>query len=252
MENDLFAPFMEVVSTRRSCRKLKSDPLPEGAIEKILEAGQWAMSGNNAQPWEFIVVTRADIKNALYDDYLAVHKDFVFWMEQMRAREFRHPNFQHTGSVEEQMAKEDKMWRWSEAPALIVVCGDGRKQWPTVMCAHTMGRHKTHLTDGLANACTNMHLAVRAMNLGSMWVTIHVEDGIKRVLGVPDLVMVHSIIPVGYPYRKPGAGARQPLADKVHRETYDMSKHMSTKEFYEDFARRRAKALEVFRGTSDS
>jgi len=251
MGNDLFDSFMEVVATRRSCRKLKPDPLPEGAIEKLLEAAQWAMSGNNAQPWEFIVVTKPEIKKALYTDYLAVHKDFVFWMEQLRAPEFRHPNFQRPGTVEEQLAAEDRMWSWGEAPALIVVCGDGRKQWPTVNAAFTAGRHKTHLTDGLSNASQIMHLAARAMGLGSMWVTIHVEDGIKRILGVPDLVMVHSIIPVGYPYRKPGPGARQPLADKIHRETYEMSKHQNSRQFVEDLARRRAKAVEVFRGTSE-
>jgi hypothetical protein len=33
------------VKARHTCRGFKNDPVPEGAIEKILEAARWAMSG---------------------------------------------------------------------------------------------------------------------------------------------------------------------------------------------------------------
>ena len=65
--------------------------------------------------------------------------------------------------------------------------------------ALTFGRHQSHLTDALSNAATNMHLAAAALGLGSQHVTIHIEEPFKRVLGVPDLVMVHHIVPIGYP-----------------------------------------------------
>jgi len=46
----------EAIKGRRSVRKYKADPVPEELIEKILEAGRWAPSGSNIQPWEFIVI----------------------------------------------------------------------------------------------------------------------------------------------------------------------------------------------------
>jgi len=46
----------EAIKGRRSVRKYKADPVSEELIEKILEAGRWAPSGSNIQPWEFIVI----------------------------------------------------------------------------------------------------------------------------------------------------------------------------------------------------
>ncbi len=150
-----YETLMAVVQQRMSVRRLKPDPLPEGAIEKILEAGRWAMSGANAQPWEYIVVTDPAVKKALYGVYMdEVDSDFIFWMEQMRVPELRHPSFHLAGTPEQQIHELTSRPGWSEAPALIVVIGDGRRQWATVMGGHTFGRHASHLTDGLANTCT--------------------------------------------------------------------------------------------------
>ena len=57
--------FLELVRKRRSIRKFKPDPVPDELVEKILEAGRWAMSGSNAQPWEFIVVEDQSIIDQL-------------------------------------------------------------------------------------------------------------------------------------------------------------------------------------------
>ena len=40
----------DIIRRRSSIRKLKPDPIPDEAINKILEAGRWAMSGANSQP----------------------------------------------------------------------------------------------------------------------------------------------------------------------------------------------------------
>ena len=96
--------LMDLLHRRMSVRKLKSDPLPEGAIEKILEAGRWAMSGANGQPWEYIVVTDPTVKQRLFKHYQdELNSDYNFWMEQMRVPELRHPAFQLAGEPEEQI-----------------------------------------------------------------------------------------------------------------------------------------------------
>jgi len=55
----------ELIRSRRSIRKYKSDPVPEKDINRILEAGIWAPSAGNLQPWEFILVRDALTKKAL-------------------------------------------------------------------------------------------------------------------------------------------------------------------------------------------
>ena len=99
------------------------------------------------------------------------------------------------------------------------------------MGAHTFGRDQSHLTDGLANACFLLHLAIASLGLTSEWVSIHIEEPHKRILGVPDLLKLYLIIPIGYPdVSSRGEGVRRPLADIVHRERYDMSKYMSNED----------------------
>ena len=46
----------EAIKNRRSVRKYKAEPIPDELIEKILEAGRWAPTGGNLQPWKFIIV----------------------------------------------------------------------------------------------------------------------------------------------------------------------------------------------------
>jgi nitroreductase len=55
----------EVIKNRRSIRKY-SDRVPsEEDIQKILEAGVWAPSGINNQPWKFVVVKDKEAREGL-------------------------------------------------------------------------------------------------------------------------------------------------------------------------------------------
>jgi nitroreductase len=49
--------LMDVIRTRRSIRKYKSDPVPEKDIEYALEAARLAPSWANKQCWRYIIVT---------------------------------------------------------------------------------------------------------------------------------------------------------------------------------------------------
>lgn len=48
--------MLDFIKARRSVRKFKSDSIPGDLIEKILEAGRWAPSGQNNQPWRFAII----------------------------------------------------------------------------------------------------------------------------------------------------------------------------------------------------
>jgi len=53
--------LLDFIKERRSIRAFQDKPIPEEEIEMILEAGQWAPSASNRQPWEFIVIKSKDI-----------------------------------------------------------------------------------------------------------------------------------------------------------------------------------------------
>ncbi len=67
---------LEAIKTRRSIRKYEKRPVPEELLEKILEAGRWAPSADNAQPWNFILlrdegVRREVARVSTYGKFLA-------------------------------------------------------------------------------------------------------------------------------------------------------------------------------------
>ena len=57
--------ILDVIVTRRSIRKFEDKNVPEELIEKVLEAGRWAPSGLNNQPWRFAEVRDNAIKEKL-------------------------------------------------------------------------------------------------------------------------------------------------------------------------------------------
>jgi nitroreductase len=55
----------EAISGRRSVREFRPDPVDEGDLRKILDAGRMAPSAGNCQPTEFVVVKDRAIKERL-------------------------------------------------------------------------------------------------------------------------------------------------------------------------------------------
>ncbi len=57
--------MLELIKSRRSVRHYTGRPVDDQAVQMILEAGRWAPSGLNHQPWRFSVVRDADLKQAV-------------------------------------------------------------------------------------------------------------------------------------------------------------------------------------------
>jgi nitroreductase len=47
----------DAMTSRRNVRQFADRPIPEDALDRILEAGRRAPSSRNWQPWDFVVVT---------------------------------------------------------------------------------------------------------------------------------------------------------------------------------------------------
>lgn len=53
--------LFETIRARRSVRAFTGQPIPCEHLETIVDAGRLAASGNNRQPWNFIVITEPEI-----------------------------------------------------------------------------------------------------------------------------------------------------------------------------------------------
>jgi nitroreductase len=57
--------LMETIKGRRSIRKFKNQNIPDEAIVQLIEAARYAPSAGNIQPWEFVIVKNAAVKQKL-------------------------------------------------------------------------------------------------------------------------------------------------------------------------------------------
>jgi len=62
------------MKSRRSTRRFKPDAVPKGCVDMILEAARWAPSAGNHQPWRFINVEDADIREKIGEIYQKIRE----------------------------------------------------------------------------------------------------------------------------------------------------------------------------------
>lgn len=53
--------MLEAIRKRRSVRKYREGPLPDGVLEELLRSAMQAPSARNLQPWEFVVVRDREV-----------------------------------------------------------------------------------------------------------------------------------------------------------------------------------------------
>jgi len=57
--------LLEGLYTRRSVRQFTNQPVERELLLEIVKAGMWAPSGLNNQPWRFVIVRSAPVRNDL-------------------------------------------------------------------------------------------------------------------------------------------------------------------------------------------
>jgi nitroreductase len=182
----------EAMETRRSCRAFLPDPVGEDTILKILQAGTWAPSPLNAQPWEFMIITRGEVKKAIFNE----------------AEERKKWGLEVSG------------WKWLGAyrvdflksvPVIIAVIGDPKKTGLDSFLEEG-GVGYQH---ACAAAIQNMHLAAHALGLGSLWFTLFDRQVIRGVLEIPEEKTPLALICLGKPAKAPPATSRKDVKEKV-------------------------------------
>jgi len=211
--------FLDVLKSRKSIRRYKSDPISDETLDKILEAGRWAPTGENYQPWRFIVVRSQETRNKIGD--LARQGSgsrmtawYCLGELQQRFEKIQDPikraevlEFMYSGRVSE-FAKQ--------APVVIAVIGDlqvGSVDVPYDLCA----------------AIENMLLQAHSMGLGTCWVhgpVASTRDAkrFKDILGIPTGMgdyKVVAFLAIGYPKeQRKHPRPKLPLEELVYWEKF--------------------------------
>ena len=101
-------------------------------------------------------------------------------------------------------------------PALIVVCSD------RAYARHRGGENAANslATLDCAYASENIMLAAADMGLGTCAIKSYNDAALRKILGLPDHVVIELVITVGHPAVQPPMPARKPVSDVAFYNTW--------------------------------
>lgn len=184
--------IFEAIKGRRSCRNFLSDQIKESDLESILEAGTWAPSPLNGQPWHFIVIMNQGLKEKICS-------------EAERCR---------------QWAIEKSGWKWlsryqvdflKAVPTMVAVMGDPSKSGVDTF-QEEGGLAYQH---ACAAAIQNMQLASHALGYSTLWFTLFDRKAMREILGVPDEKVTIALLCLGKPSGEIPQTPRKAVTEKT-------------------------------------
>lgn len=212
MSDNTNPPFFDLVANVRAMRRLKPDPVPIETIWKVLNAGVQAPSGQNTQPWRFVLVSDPERKKWFAERYaLAIETRFrvtsgVEGRKENPGRQLKALYYQ--------------MDHMHEAPYLLLVCG--KCDWPfKVPKEERIGEGPPNY--GAVYPCIqNILLACRALGLGAALTTMHqvFEKELHEYFEIPNDYGVVVTIPIGYPIGKFGPVTRTPAEELTYLDKW--------------------------------
>lgn len=178
---------------RRSVRNFKKKPVAEPLIRRILEAGRFAPSAGNHQPWKFIVITDPEfinqIEEAVHASWVDMYKKFTDDQTVMNL-----VNVVPTGTFDPRVQNGIKCVAQKELPiffnAPVVIL---------IACNEKMANPDLHI--GICGQ--NMNLAAMALGIGCCWSSF--ASGINRIpelkvkLGIGDSWIIRTSLCLGHP-----------------------------------------------------
>jgi nitroreductase len=204
---------MKVIQDRRSVRSFTEEPVSDRDLDLILEAARQAPSGENAQPWRFIIVKDETMRKkmgAIAGGGSSRRFTAEFVTQKMQER------FSNLQDEEKKKAAFQKLTSgqvsafMADAPVNIVVCGK-KDVWDVPY--------------DTSAAIENMLLMITALGLGACWVIapcidIRDEERIKALLDIPEGFKAISILSVGHQTRPHKQRPRFPIKELVFSEKW--------------------------------
>ncbi len=159
---------LKVIKSRRSVRNFRAGQISQESLDLIIEAGIYAPTAHNQQPWHFTVIQNEEILQYINEKTREeMAKSDVPWIQKTGSN----PNFLVTYN----------------APTLIIVSGR---------------------TDGMAwgadcaAAIQNMLIAAESMDIGSVWLGLlrffFEQEGETEKLEIPEGYQPYYGIAFGY------------------------------------------------------
>ncbi len=202
MPNGEYDHLLTLVKRRRAVRKFKPDPFPEEYIEKIIEVARWAPSGFHTQPWEFVVVKKKEVREAI-----------------IKALDRYAPPITNVKGEDELPDASPASFR--DAPVFIILLADWRAK--VGLPGHPTEKNEvvsSIYTSSLANAFLYLHLAAASLGLASGWYSAasraEAQREIRSIVGIPESLSIYDMMVLGYPAAEPNPKPVRRLDEMIH------------------------------------
>lgn len=203
--------LLEGLTTTRSIRRYRDEPVPPDALRAMLFAATRAPSGSNRQPFRFIVLTDGDV--ARDAKALIGAGARRAWATKRERDGYDRGSGRDDDSPKARTARAMQSYvdDFERAPVLVLPCFV-RYREPTP-------------TEGASvyPACQNLLLAARALGYGGVLTLWHgpVETELRALLRVPENVFMAATITLGKPAGNHGPVRRRPLDELVFSDHWD-------------------------------
>ena len=174
------ARLRDLLIWRRDVRRFRTDPLPDGTLESLIELACLAPSVGLSQPWRFVIVANQTIRTAIRQNFAACNADALSAQGASRA------------SLYAQL----KLAGLDEAPGHLAVFADRSTE-----LGHGLGRRTMPemIEYSAVTAVHTIWLAARAQGIGMGWVSILDPQAAASVLDVPADWKFIGYFCLGYP-----------------------------------------------------
>ena len=200
-------PLLEGIRTTRSIRRLKKDPVPRELVRKICEAGTFAPSGGNRQPWTFVAVMEPERRAWIAEHYRDVFGGYHRAFEKAAAKRAAAGSPLSDAKFRNMRSAKHLADNLHDVPVLLFIAG-----WQ---------RAGENQSQALFPCAQNVLLACRAVGLGASLTQLHCMRSaeIDPYLGLdPEKTPSVAMIPMGWPLGKYGKPPRRPVEESLHFE----------------------------------
>jgi nitroreductase len=214
--------LFEAMYSAGSIRRLRTDPVPDEIITKVLDAAIRAPSGSNAQSWVFMVVKDPGKRSQLGK----VYREASGILMKLYAGASRPAHMDEKKYTRFMQSVQHLFDHMGDAPVLLLPClkasmWAGNANLPADIKARMAGSARI-AGSSIYPAVQNIILACRANGLGTVLTTIHAffEEEVHGILNIPADVQTYALMPIGYPQGHHYPVKRRPVSEVACLDTY--------------------------------
>lgn len=182
----------DAIRNRRTARQFKSQPISDDILLDILEAGTWAPSHGNNQPWQFLLIGN-ETRKRLAEAYQTA----------MEAGPLKNPSLPE----ERKQGLRNFTKNFGNAAVLLAV---------TCLPA-TTELDKYDFPLATAAAIQNILLTAWEKEIAGIWLSFGNSPAAQTILNIPENGKIIGLVALGYPETVPPAQPRTLVKDKLHR-----------------------------------